>query len=49
MAYKHEGFWRCMDNLKDRQILEEMVEQGKMPWRVRDAARAGRTLSIAAL
>ena len=33
MAYKHEGFWRCMDNLKDRQVLEEMVEQGRMPWR----------------
>jgi hypothetical protein len=26
-----------------------MVEQGKMPWRVGDAARPGRTLSIAAL
>jgi glucose-1-phosphate cytidylyltransferase len=50
MAYKHEGFWRCMDNLKDRQVLEEMVEQGKMPWRVRDAARRGsRMLSIAGL
>ena len=33
MAYKHEGFWRSMDTLKDRQILEDMVEQGKMPWR----------------
>jgi glucose-1-phosphate cytidylyltransferase len=33
MAYKHEGFWRAMDTLKDRQILEEMVEQGRMPWR----------------
>jgi glucose-1-phosphate cytidylyltransferase len=50
MAYKHEGFWRCMDNLKDRQVLEEMVEQGKMPWRVRDTARRGsRMLSIAGL
>ena len=34
MAYKHEGFWRCMDNLRDRQVLEEMVERGEMPWRV---------------
>jgi glucose-1-phosphate cytidylyltransferase len=49
MAYKHEGFWRCMDNLKDRQVLEQMVETGKMPWRVGDAARRGRTLSIAGL
>jgi glucose-1-phosphate cytidylyltransferase len=49
MAYKHEGFWRCMDNLKDRQVLEEMVERGTMPWRVKDAARQSRTLSIAGL
>ena len=49
MAYKHEGFWRCMDNLKDRQVLEEMVEQGRMPWRTADSPRHGRTLSIAGL
>jgi glucose-1-phosphate cytidylyltransferase len=49
MAYKHDGFWRCMDNLKDRQILEEMVEKGQMPWRVRSAARQSTTLSIASL
>jgi glucose-1-phosphate cytidylyltransferase len=49
MAYKHEGFWRCMDNLKDRQVLEEMVEKGRMPWRAGDGARQGRTLSIAGL
>lgn len=34
MAYKHEGFWRSMDTLRDRQMLEDMVEQGMMPWRV---------------
>jgi glucose-1-phosphate cytidylyltransferase len=33
MAYKHEGFWRAMDTLRDRQVLEEMVERGDMPWR----------------
>jgi glucose-1-phosphate cytidylyltransferase len=50
MAYKHEGFWRAMDNLKDRQVLEQMVETGKMPWRVGDAAgKRGRTLSLAGL
>jgi glucose-1-phosphate cytidylyltransferase len=32
MAYKHEGFWRAVDTLKDRQVLEEMVERGEMPW-----------------
>jgi glucose-1-phosphate cytidylyltransferase len=33
MAYKYEGFWRPMDTLRDRQVLEEMVERGETPWR----------------
>ena len=33
MAYKYEGFWRAMDTLRDRQVLEDMVERGEMPWR----------------
>ena len=33
MAYKHEGFWRPMDTLRDRQVLEDMAEQGNTPWR----------------
>ena len=33
-AYRHEGFWRSMDTMRDRQILEDLVEQGKMPWHV---------------
>ncbi|MFV0298514.1 MAG: sugar phosphate nucleotidyltransferase [Hyphomicrobiaceae bacterium] len=32
MAYRHEGFWCAMDTLKDRQYLEELVENGNMPW-----------------
>jgi len=35
MAYKYEGFWRAMDTLRDRQVLEEMVERGETPWRRR--------------
>jgi glucose-1-phosphate cytidylyltransferase len=34
MAYKYEGFWRAMDTLRDRQVLEEIVERGEMPWRL---------------
>jgi glucose-1-phosphate cytidylyltransferase len=34
MAYKYEGFWRAMDSLRDRQVLEDMIEKGEMPWRV---------------
>lgn len=41
MAYKYEGFWRAMDTLRDRQVLEDMVEQGKMPWRPQNG-HAGR-------
>jgi glucose-1-phosphate cytidylyltransferase len=32
MAYKYEGFWRAMDTLRDRQVLEEMTERGDTPW-----------------
>jgi glucose-1-phosphate cytidylyltransferase len=33
IAYKHEGFWRAMDTLQDKRVLEDMVERGAMPWR----------------
>jgi glucose-1-phosphate cytidylyltransferase len=33
LAYRHDSFWRSMDTLRDRQILEDLVEQGEMPWR----------------
>ena len=34
MAYKYDGFWRAMDTLRDRTLLEAMIEKGDMPWRV---------------
>jgi glucose-1-phosphate cytidylyltransferase len=33
LAYKYEGFWRAMDTLRDKQVLEDIVERGAMPWR----------------
>jgi glucose-1-phosphate cytidylyltransferase len=33
LAYKHTGFWRSMDTLRDRQTLEDIMERGDMPWR----------------
>jgi glucose-1-phosphate cytidylyltransferase len=33
-AYKHHGFWRPMDTLRDKLELETMWEQGKAPWKV---------------
>ena len=40
MAFKHEGFWRPMDTLKDKQVLEDLVDKGTMPWRFDGAVRA---------
>jgi glucose-1-phosphate cytidylyltransferase len=40
LAFKHEGFWRPMDTLKDKEVLEDMVEQGSMPWRLGKTAQA---------
>jgi len=34
LAYQYKGFWRAMDTLSDKRILEDMVERGEMPWRV---------------
>ena len=31
MAYKHEGFWRCMDTKRDRDSLQKSWELGKLP------------------
>jgi len=33
MAYKHDGFWHCMDTKRDRDILESLWSQ-EAPWRV---------------
>ena len=38
MAYKHEGFWRCMDTLREKEALEEMWASGQAPWKVWDGA-----------
>lgn len=43
MAFKHEGFFRAMDTLRDRQVLEEMFEKGAMPWRSASAVGAKQT------
>lgn len=32
-AYKHQGFWQCMDTLRDKRYLEELWACGKAPWK----------------
>jgi glucose-1-phosphate cytidylyltransferase len=34
VAYKHDGFWACMDTFKDKQRLDELNAQGNCPWEV---------------
>lgn len=31
-AYKYDGFWYCMDTLRDKIYLENLIEKGKAPW-----------------
>jgi glucose-1-phosphate cytidylyltransferase len=33
MAFRHEGFWHCMDSLRDKRLLEQLWDQGDPPWR----------------
>jgi len=34
MAYYHEGFWQCMDTLRDMKYLNELWDSGHAPWKV---------------
>ena len=33
-AYEHSGFWRPMDTLRDKTLLEELWDNHKAPWKV---------------
>ncbi len=33
MAYKHTGFWQCMDTLRDKVLLEKLWQTGEAPWK----------------
>jgi glucose-1-phosphate cytidylyltransferase len=34
VAYKHNGFWKPMDTLRDKQDLEAEWQSGTAPWKV---------------
>ncbi len=34
MAYKHQGFWQCIDTIREKQKLEELWADQKAPWKV---------------
>ena len=31
-TYRHEGFWQCMDTVRDRDMLNKMWDEGNAPW-----------------
>ena len=33
-AYRHEGFWDCMDTYKDAVLLDDLWARGEAPWKV---------------
>ncbi len=34
MAYKHNGFWKCMDAMRDKEILEQLWKSGQAEWKI---------------
>ena len=33
MAYRHHGFWQCMDTIRDKKLLEQLWDEGNPPWK----------------
>lgn len=34
IAFKHDGFWQCMDTVRDRDLLERLWQTGEAPWKM---------------
>jgi glucose-1-phosphate cytidylyltransferase len=32
-AYTHDGFWQCMDNVREMELLNDLWASGKAPWK----------------
>ena len=32
MSYTHRGFWQCMDNIREKELLEKRIAAGRAPW-----------------
>lgn len=33
MAFRHRGFWLCMDSVRDKRFLERLWQEGQAPWK----------------
>lgn len=36
VAFKHKGFWQCMDTLREKNFLEDLWKKNKAPWKLKD-------------
>lgn len=36
VAYKHEGFWQCMDTRRDWELLNSLLDEDIPPWKLKD-------------
>jgi len=34
VAFKHEGFWQPMDTLREKNLLNDLWDSGKSPWKI---------------
>ena len=47
-AYRHDGFWQCMDTLRDKRQLEEIWQSGAAPWARDPSGDASLPMRVAA-
>ena len=40
VSHRHQGFWQCMDTLKDKMMFDDMAARGEMPWALWQNGRA---------
>ena len=51
-AFRHDGFWQCMDTLRDKRYLENLWQQDQAPWKTwakPEAAECARPVAPAAV
>lgn len=42
IAYRHQGFWACMDTLKEKKLFDELYLRGETPWAVWENGSPGK-------
>ena len=46
MAFQHNGFWSCMDTLKEKNFLEQLWHSGEAPWKIWQPQHEGTALTL---